>query len=82
MSSVEEIREAILQLTAEQRARLISELAPDLCRSAMGNRALMIEMISGCQKMMHDPEIMKAMRPMMERMMADMMPGAAPPKHV
>jgi hypothetical protein len=69
MSSVEEIRDAILQLTPDERARLMAEVGPELCRSMMGNPALMIEMMPGCQNMMKDPEVIKAMRPMMERMM-------------
>ena len=75
MNSVEEIRDAILQLTSEQRGRLMTEVGPDLCRSVMGNPALMMEMMPRCQEMMKDPEVMKAMRPMMERMMQGMMPG-------
>jgi hypothetical protein len=78
MSSVEEIRDAILQLTPGERTRLMAEIGPDLCRSVMGNPALMMEMMPKCQEMMKDPEIMKAMRPMMERMMQGMMPGGAP----
>ena len=82
VNSMEEIRDAILQLTPEQRARLMAEVGPDLCRSVMGNPALMMEVMSGCGKMMRGPEFMKAMRPMMEHMMANMMPGAPPPKDV
>jgi hypothetical protein len=76
MSSVEKIRDAILKLTTEQRARLMTDVGPDFCRSVMGNPALMMEMMPRCQEMMtKDPEVMKAMRPMMERMMQGMMAG-------
>lgn len=75
MNRVEEIRDAILQLTPEQRARLMTEVGPDLCRSVMGAPALMMEMMPRCQEMLRDPEVMKTMRPMMERMMQGMMPG-------
>jgi hypothetical protein len=77
-NSVEDLRDAILQLTPGERARLMAEVGPDLCRSVMANPALMMEMMPKCQEMMKDPEIMKAMRPMMERMMQGMMPGGAP----
>lgn len=75
ISSVEEVRDAILQLTPEQRARLMAEVGPELCRSVMANPALMTEMMPKCQELMKDPEVMKAMRPMMEGMMRSMMPG-------
>lgn len=75
ISSVEGVRDAILELTLEQRGRLMAEVGPDLCRSMMGNPALILEMMPRCQEMMKDPEVMKAMRPMMERMMESMMPG-------
>lgn len=81
MNGVEEIRDAILQLTPEQRADLMTQVGPDLCRSMMGSPALMMEMMPRCQEMMKDPEVMKAMRPMMERMMQNMMPGGPSSKN-
>ncbi len=76
MTRTEEIRDAILKLTTEERTRLMTEVGPDLCRSMMANPALMMEMIPKFQEMMtKDPEVMKAMRPMMEGMMKNMMAG-------
>ncbi len=76
MNSTEEIRDAILKLTTEGRIRLMTEVGPDLCRSMMANPALMMEMMPRCQEMMtKDPEVMKAMRSMMEGMMKNMMTG-------
>jgi hypothetical protein len=79
MTSVEEIRDAILQLTAEQRAQLMTEVGPDLCRSVMQNPEIMAQMMPRCEEMMMDPDVRKGMGPMMERMMANMMPGG--PRH-
>lgn len=79
MTSVEEIRDAILQLTAEQRARLMREVGPDLCRSVMQNPEIMAQMMPRCEEMMMDPDVRKGMGLMMERMMANMMPGG--PRH-
>jgi len=77
MNSVSEIRKAILQLTPEQWARLMTEVGPDLCRSVMQNPEIMAQMMPRCQEtMMKNPELMKAMRPMMERMMQSMMGGS------
>ncbi len=75
MISVEEIRDAILQLTGEQRARLMAEVGPDLCRSVMQNPEIMAQMMPRCEEMMMDPDLRKIMSPMMERMMKNMMGG-------
>jgi hypothetical protein len=77
MNSVSEIRKAILQLTPEQRAQLMTEVAPDLCRSVMQNPEIMAQVMPSCQEtMMKNPDLMKAMRPMMERMMQSMTGGS------
>ena len=77
MTSVEEIRDAILLLTVEQRAQLMTEVGPDLCRSVMQNPEIMAQMMPRCEEMMIDPDIRKSMGPMMERMMKNMMPGGS-----
>lgn len=79
MTSVEEIRDAILQLTAEQRARLMAEVGPDFCRAVMQNPEIMAQMMPRCEEMMTDPGVRKSMGPMMERMTEYMTPGG--PRH-
>lgn len=74
----EALREAIRNLTPEDRARLMSELGPELCGSIMGNPRLMEQMMPRCEEMMKDPELQQAMRSMMERMMRWMMSGGKP----
>lgn len=79
MTNVEEIRDGILQLTAEQRARLMTEVGPALCQAVMQNPEIMAQMMPRCEEMMTDPDVRKGMGPMMERMMANMVPGG--PRH-
>jgi DNA-binding transcriptional regulator YbjK len=71
--NVETIREAILNLSPPDRARLMAEVGPELCQSVMQTPGLMERMMPRCEEMMQDPELQKSMRPMMERMMKTMM---------
>ncbi|NWG13453.1 MAG: hypothetical protein HXY20_07975 [Acidobacteria bacterium] len=69
------IRNAIRNLSAEDRARLIAELGPELCRAAVQAPGFMERMMPQCEEMMRDPELQKLMRPMFQRMMERMMGG-------
>ena len=67
------IRESILNLTVEERAQLMVEIGPDLCRAVMQTPDLMQRMMPRCEEMMQDADIQRIMRPMMERMMENPM---------
>ena len=73
MTSVEDIREAILALTSQDKARLMAEVGPDLCRSVVENPESMKQMFPRCEEMMRDPDVQKVMRPMMEQMFRNVM---------
>lgn len=73
MTSVEDIREAILALTSQDKARLMVKLGPDLCRAVMQNPESMKQMFPRCEEMMSNPDVQKVMRPMMEQMFRNVM---------
>ncbi len=49
---IEEIKQAILKLSPEDRLRLMQEVGPELCESMMVNRDAMAEMMPRCREMM------------------------------
>lgn len=69
------IRESILNLTVEERAQVMAEVGPDLCRAVMETPDVMQRMMPRCQEMMQDTEIQRIIRPMMEQMMKSVMSG-------
>lgn len=71
----EAIRDAVRNLSEADRARLMAELGPELCRSVMQSPDFMERMMPRCEEMMQDPEVRKFMYPMMQRMMPWMMGG-------
>jgi DNA-binding transcriptional regulator YbjK len=66
---VETIRDAIRNLSGADRARLMAEVGPDLCRAAMQTPDVVERMMPRCEEMMQDPEIQRFMHFMMQRMM-------------
>ena len=67
--TLEEVKKAILDLSAEDRLRLIREVGPELCESMMSNPEAMAEMMPRCREMMsRHPEMMARMRQMMSGM--------------
>ena len=66
---VEEIKKAILELSTEERMRLMREVGPELCESMMGNPDAMAEMMPRCREMMAwHPGMMGRMQEMMSHM--------------
>ncbi len=74
----EALRDAIRNLSLADRARLMSEVGPELCSSIMRDPNLMKQMMPRCEEMMKDPQMQQVMRSMMQRMMAWMMSGGKP----
>ena len=67
---VEAIRDAIQNLSEADRARLMAEVGPDLCRAVMQTPDVVERMMPRCEEMMQDhPEVRRFMRFMMQRMM-------------
>ncbi len=62
------LREKLRKLTAEERAELLGEFLPEVCRTVMSRPALMQRMMPKCQAMRSDPDIPGRMQAMMERM--------------
>ena len=66
---VEEITKAILELSPQDRLRLMRQVGPELCESVMGNPDAMAEMMPRCKEMMgRHPDMMARMREMMAGM--------------
>ena len=65
----EDIKKALLELSPEDRRRLMQEVGPALCESMMSNPEVMTEMMPRCREMMgRHPEMMARMQEMMSGM--------------
>lgn len=67
--NVEEIKKAILELSPQDRLRLMQEVGPELCESMISNPDAMTQMMPQCGEMMSKhPEMRARMREMMSGM--------------
>lgn len=65
----EEIKNAILELSPEDRLRLMREIGPELCEFMMNDPNAMAAMMPQCREMMgRHPDMMARMREMMSSM--------------
>jgi hypothetical protein len=63
---LEQIKKAILELSPEDRLRLMRQVGPELCESMMSNPDAMAQMMPECRERMgRHPEMMARMREMM-----------------
>lgn len=64
--NVEQIKKAILELSRQDRLRLLQEVGPELCEAMMSAPGAMEQMMPRCREMMSKhPEMMARMREMM-----------------
>lgn len=66
--SVDRILEAIGSLTAADRARLVSQMAPEICRAATDDPDAMTRMLAECRRACREPEAQRRMEFVMEIM--------------
>lgn len=71
--NAEAIRKELQNLSPEERAQILKDLMPELCRMIMSDPVLMQQMMPRCQEMMRDQRAAPFMRPMMEQIMKNMM---------
>lgn len=69
---LEDLRQAILDLSDEERLHLMMQLGPDVCRSLVQQPAMWQQMMAQCQAGIDPAEMPPGMQTMMEGMMARM----------
>ncbi len=73
----EELKKGVLELSPNDRLRLMWEVGPKLCESMTGNPDTTAQMMPQCREMMgRHPEMMARMREMMSCMRGPEGPGS------